>query len=50
VGAVPIGDHGNWGQPFSHLDGVRLAFDDGQFLVVDLDRYSPTDAEASATS
>jgi broad specificity phosphatase PhoE len=50
VAAVPIGDYGSWGQPFSHLDGVRLAFADGQFLVVDFDRYSPADAEASATS
>jgi hypothetical protein len=50
VDAVPIGEYGSWGEPFSHLDGVRVAFDDGQFLVVDLDRYSPADAEASATS
>jgi hypothetical protein len=48
--ADPIGDDLSWKQPFSHLEGVRLAFDDGQFLVVDFDRYSPADAEATATS
>jgi hypothetical protein len=32
VAADPIGDYGSGGQPFSHLDGVRLAFDDGQFF------------------
>jgi broad specificity phosphatase PhoE len=45
VAAVPGGDYPNWGQPFSHLDGVRLAFDDGQFLVIDFDRYPLGDAE-----
>jgi hypothetical protein len=39
VATDPIGDYLSWGQPFSHVDGVRAAFDDGQFLVVDFDRY-----------
>jgi len=41
VAAVPADDYTSWGKPFSHLDGVRLIFEDGQFLVAGFDRYSP---------
>lgn len=31
VGCLPEADHGSWGAPFAHLDGVRLDFEDGRF-------------------
>jgi hypothetical protein len=43
VAAVPADDYTSWGKPFSHLDGVRLIFEDGRFLVAGFDRYSPPD-------
>jgi hypothetical protein len=49
VAAEPAGDKEEGGYvPSSRR--VRPAFDDGQFLVVDINRYSPADAEARAIS
>jgi hypothetical protein len=44
VRAVPAGDCSGWGQPFSHLDGVRLVFDDEEVVEVEFDRYRPAGA------
>jgi broad specificity phosphatase PhoE len=40
VEAVPDGDFPNWGAPFSHLDGVRLGFEDDRCVSVEFHRYS----------
>ncbi|MBC9714891.1 histidine phosphatase family protein [Streptomyces sp. TRM66268-LWL] len=32
VAVLPAADHASWGAPFSHLDGVRLDFEDGRFI------------------
>lgn len=38
VACLPDADHSAWGQPFSHCDGVRLAFEDGHFVGASFDR------------
>lgn len=38
VSCLPDADHASWGGPFSHLDGARLDFEDGQFTRVRLHR------------
>jgi len=38
VSSLPEADHASWGAPFSHLDGVRLDFEDGRFIRARLHR------------
>jgi broad specificity phosphatase PhoE len=38
VACLPDADHASWGAPFSHCDGARLAFDNGDFVSVALAR------------
>jgi hypothetical protein len=40
VSALPDGDHGSWGLPFSHLEGARLFLEEGQFRLDTLIRSS----------
>jgi hypothetical protein len=39
VAALPDAHVNEWGAPFSHLDGVRLAFDAESFDLVEFHRY-----------
>jgi broad specificity phosphatase PhoE len=39
VTALPDVEVDDWGAPFSHLDGVRLVFDNGSFDLVEFHRY-----------
>ena len=39
VAALPDAQVDVWGAPFSHLDGVRLAFDAESFDLVEFHRY-----------
>ena len=50
VAAVPAGDHEKWGEPFSHLDGVRLDFDDERCVRVEFRRYRPAGRSADTGS
>lgn len=38
VSCLPAADHAAWGKPFSHCDGVRLAYETGQFVHATFDR------------
>jgi broad specificity phosphatase PhoE len=39
VAAMPDAHVSTWGPPFSHLDGVRLAFDNERCLSLEFHRY-----------
>jgi broad specificity phosphatase PhoE len=38
VACLPSADHRSWRPPFSHCDGARLGFDNGQFVTVQFHR------------
>lgn len=38
VACFPDEDHASWGQPFSHCDGARLAYEAGRFVSLQLSR------------
>lgn len=42
VAALPDADHESWGEPFSPLDGARLAYEAPTFVSIEFRRYRPS--------